>query len=228
MDVADTLGSGCMIDSPIQTSLVDPPLAIARVAAGALSAIALVSAMGMAGVALFMGAQPYWMLVGMEVCIVLAGVFGLLFLRKKFSDGPALALLCVAGTIFAASVLSWLSVSRGITLKGDRTVDLKWLMYARIGLAALLAGLASVEVLRRNVLSRGFLLRAVATGMPLLVIAGGLYAGRNVLASQKTVPEWIVWTLVSVGAVIAMALLCACGHFVIRAFEMGRPENQKV
>jgi hypothetical protein len=37
-----------------------------------------------------------------------------------------------------------------------------------------------------------------------------------------------VWTLVSVGAVIAMALLCACGHFVIRAFEMGRPENQKV
>lgn len=228
MDVADTLGSGCMIDSPIQISLVDPPLAIARVAAGALSAIALVSAMGMAGVALFMGTQPYWMLVGMEVCIVLAGVFGLLFLRKKFSDGPALALLCVAGTIFAASVLSWLSVSRGITLKGDRTVDLKLLMYARIGLAALLAGLASVEVLRRNVLSRGFLLRAVATGMPLLVIAGGLYAGRNVLASQKTVPEWIVWTLVSVGAVIAMALLCACGHFVIRAFEMGRPENQKV
>jgi membrane protein DedA with SNARE-associated domain len=64
--------------------------------------------------------------------------------------------------------------------------------------------------------------------MPLLVIAGALYAGRNVLASQQSVPAWIVWTLVSVGAVIAMALLCACGHFVIRAFEMGRPENQKV
>lgn len=196
-----------------------------RVAAGALSAVALVSALGVAGIALVRGAQPYWLLVGMEVCIAMAGVFGVLFLRRKFADGPAMTLLCIAGTVFAAGFLSWLAVRSGIKLKGDQSLNVKMLMLARVGIAVALVGLASLEVLRRDRRSLGLLGRAMATGVPLAIIAGGLFLGRDALATQQAVPAWIVWTLVSIGVVVAMALLCACGHFVIRAFEMGRPEN---
>lgn len=196
-----------------------------RVAAGALSAVALVSALSVAGIALVRGAQPYWLLVGMEVCIAMAGVFGVLFLRRKFADGPAMTLLCIAGTVFAAGFLSWLAVRSGIKLKGDQSLNVKMLMLARVGIAVALVGLASLEVLRRDRRSLGLLGRAMATGVPLAIIAGGLFLGRDALATQQAVPAWIVWTLVSIGVVVAMALLCACGHFVIRAFEMGRPES---
>ncbi len=204
---------------------VPPPLAMTRVAAGALSALALVSALGVAGIALVRGAQPYWLLVGMEVCIAMAGIFGVLFLRRKFADGPAMTLLCIAGTVFAAGFLSWLAVRSGIKLKGDQSLNVKTLMLGRVGIAAALVGLASLEVLRRDRRSLGLLGRALATGVPLAIIAGGLFLGRDALAAQQAVPAWIVWTLVSIGVVVAMALLCACGHFVIRAFEMGRPES---
>lgn len=207
-----------------QSPVVPPPLALTRVGAGMLSLAALVSALGVAGIALFRGAQPYWLLVGMEACIAMAGVFGVLFQRRKFADGPAMTLLCIAGTIFAAGFLSWLAVRSGIKLKGDQSLNVKMVMLARVGIAAALVGLASFEVLRRNRRSIGQLGRAFATGVPLLIIAGGLYAGRDAIAAQQVVPAWIVWTLVSIGVVIAMGLLCACGHFVIRAFEMGRPD----
>lgn len=207
------------------TPSVQPPLALTRVGAGLLSVAALVSALGVAGIALLRGAQPYWLLVGMEACIAMAGVFGVLFLRRKFAEGPAMTLLCIAGTIFAAGFLSWLAVRSGIKLKGDQSLNVKLVMLARVGIAAALVGLASFEVLRRNPRSMGLMGRAVATGVPLAIIAGGLYAGRNAIAAQQLVPAWIVWTLVSIGVVIAMGLLCACGHFVIRAFEMGRPES---
>jgi membrane protein YdbS with pleckstrin-like domain len=214
-----------MSDSPQLAAVVPPPLAISRVGSGLVCAAALLSALGVLVMALFMGAQPYWLVVGMELCIAMAGVFGLLFVRGRFAEGPALALLCVAGTIFAAGFLSWLAVRSGIKLKGDKSVSLTSLMFARVAISAALVALASVEVLRRNRRSLGLLARAAATGVPLAIIAGGLYAGWAALASQQVVPAWIVWTLVSVAVVVAMALLCACGHFVIRAFEMGRPEN---
>ena len=204
---------------------VPPPLALTRVGAGLLALAALVSALGVAGIALLRGAQPYWLLVGMEACIVMAGVFGVLFLRRKFDAGPAMTLLCIAGTVFAAGFLSWLAVRSGIKLQGDRSIDVKMVMLARVGIAAALVALASFEVLRRNRQSIGLIGRAVATGVPLAIIVGGLYVGREALASQQAVPAWIVWTLVSISVVIAMGLLCACGHFVIRAFEMGRPES---
>ena len=215
-----------MSDSAETTSpSVPPPLALTRVGAGLLSLAALVSALGVAGIALLRGAQPYWLLVGMEACIAMAGVFGVLFLRRKFADGPAMTLLCIAGTVFAAGFLSWLAVRSGIKLQGDRSIDVKMVMLARVGIAAALVALASFEVLRRNRQSIGLIGRAVATGVPLAIIVGGLYVGREALASQQAVPAWIVWTLVSISVVIAMGLLCACGHFVIRAFEMGRPES---
>jgi hypothetical protein len=113
----------------------------------------------------------------------------------------------------------------GIKLKGDQSLNVKTLMLGRVGIAAALVGLASLEVLRRDRRSLGLLGRALATGVPLAIIAGGLFLGRDALAAQQAVPAWIVWTLVSIGVVVAMALLCACGHFVIRAFEMGRPES---
>lgn len=220
---ADIL-TACMPESAT-SQLVQPPLALTRLVVGALGLVALLSALGVGGMALVQGAQPYWLLVGMEVCIVLAGVFAGLFFRGKCSDGPALAILCIAGTVFAAGFLSWLSVRGGMTLKGDRTVSLQFVMLARVAIAAALVALASFEVLRRNTRSRGFLLRAVATGVPLAIVAGSMYAGRQALATQQAVPAWIVWTVVSIAVVVAMGLLCACGHFLIRAFEMGRPEH---
>lgn len=218
-----------MSDSAATRSLgVPPPLALTRVAAGLLSIAALASALGVAGIALVRGAQPYWLVVGMELCIAMAGVFGVLFLRRKFAEGPAMTLLCIAGTVFAAGFLSWLAVRGGIKLKGDQSLNLKMVMLARVAIAAALVGLASVEVLRRDRRSVGLLGRAVATGVPLAIIAGGMILGRDALAAQQAVPAWIVWTLVSIGAVVAMALLCACGHFVVRAFEIGRLENATV
>jgi hypothetical protein len=200
--------------------------------AGLLSALAGLSAVVLVLIAWTMGDQPYWLLTGMECCVIAAGVVGVLFARKRFGDGPAMTLTCIAGTIAVASFLGWLSLYRGgmqvgMTLRGSgggggKTLPMTGWLVARVACASLLVLLASIEALGRDRASRRYIFNAIATGGALVVVGGGLWIGRGWLMSQSIVPAWVVWTIVSLGAVLAMGLFCACLHCIIRAFEMGR------
>jgi tetrahydromethanopterin S-methyltransferase subunit D len=168
------------------------------------------------------GDQPhYWLLTGLESCIVLGGVFGVLFGLGKFQEGPGMAIACVAGTVFAGAVLSWVSVKSGLTLHGGGAASPKPMLFARLAISGALGALAAFEVLKRSRQSVHYILRALATGVPLLAIAlAGWRFGGSIAGAAA--PAWIVWTVVVVVATLACVLFCACAHCVIRAFEVGR------
>lgn len=193
--------------------------------------------------------QPYWMVVGFEVVVLAASAVALLFSRGKFRDGPGMALLCVAGPIFVAGVLGYLSTkpTASLLLHG-RAVAMKPWALAHAGAAGVLAMLSAYEVMRRNTRSLYYLARAAMAGAPLaamLAAAWMLYRKSQtaqaayealvedaILKGQSPpptpepfLPPSVTWLGGSLGAVVALVLFCACAHCVIRAFEMGRPRS---
>lgn len=210
-------------------ALPPPALRATRLLAGAISLLVSLSAVGLLGAAWGLGNQPYWLLTGMELTALLAGVVGVLFASGRFAEGPGMALLCVAGTVFAASVLGWLSLYRGsllvqLELRNGGAVGLSWMFAGRVVLGLVVALLASFEVVRRNPLSRGALARAAGAGVPLAVLVAAFWFGRTWADTQTLVPAWVIWTLAALGSIAMLGLFCATVHCLIRAHELGRPE----
>jgi hypothetical protein len=168
--------------------------------------------------------QPYYLLMGMELCIGLAAALGVLFARGFFREGPGMALACVSGTIFVASVLGYLSVPNAqMTMSSGGTLALKPFLMGRVLLASLLGLAAAWIVLSRDPQSRSYILRAILTGIPLGAIAFVGLKGRSWLSGGGAgVPAWVGWIGAIVLACVGLALFCACVHCTIRAFEMGR------
>ena len=195
---------------------------------GVASGACLLLALGYMVVAAVRGDQPYWLMQQMEATIAVAGVVGVQFALGRFQNGPGMALLCVAGVLGAAGFLSWLSVREGVSLSGGARLPSKPGLMVRVGTSGILCALAAWEVLRRDARSVGFLGRAVAAGVPLAVILGAMYAGRDALAGEGGLPTWLAWTILATGAMASLVLFCTCAHCTIRAFEFGRPETKRV
>ncbi|HEX2837524.1 MAG TPA: hypothetical protein VHN77_05300 [Phycisphaerales bacterium] len=227
-----------------------PTSAPSRLVAAVVGAIAVVVSLLTVGAVLLRADQPYWMVVGFEVVVLGAGVYGLLIARGRFRDGPGMALLCVAGTLLVAGVLGFYSTKSTpgapaqLMLRGTAVPMKPWAML-HIGGALLLAGASAFEVLRRSSRSMYYMARAAMAGVPLAALAvaavmlyrrsqGAKLAYESAVeaaimqnkpvpaAPDPFLPEWVTWLGGSLGAVLALVLFCACAHCIIRAFEMGR------
>lgn len=126
---------------------------------GLLSGLVLLSAAATLVASVAIPARPVWPLIGFEVLIVLAGVYGVLAARGAFAEGPGLAHACVSGTIFAASVLGFLGSTGQIGEHGLRS----WLL-ARVSLAVSIGLVGAWIVLRRT------------PGAALVALRGATYA----------------------------------------------------
>ncbi len=183
-----------------------------RVAVAATSAIAGISGLAMAALILF-NPPVYWFMLGFEVLITVAAVFGVLLSLGRFRDGPALALLCIAGAVGAGGLLGY--VGSGKTLVG---IDLKYLLVLRAALAAAFALAAAAVVLaRRPRASLPLLATGIGAGVALVALGAGFWAARGTLAGAAGPVRVIAFT---VAGVLVICLVSAAGHYLIRAFAI--------
>jgi hypothetical protein len=227
-----------MTSSDIDITLPRP---LTRLIAGVVCSLAGATSLFLIGGAIIASDQPYYMLVLMELAALVACATGMGYARGAFPVGPGMALLCVAGGIGVPAILAHVATPDGVIL-GGRAMPVKIFLFVRMGIALILLACASYEVLRRHPRSRWYLLRALMTGLPLLVLLvlakkfGGMLLGGvgNVTGAfdpslspaatgnGSSIPAWILWVLAFVLAVVALVLACSCAHCCIRAFEMGR------
>lgn len=177
-----------------------------------LSGLVLLSAVVGAGAAA-LHAPPIWFMLGFEVIIAVAGVFGVLTGLGRFLNGPALALVCVAGAVGAGSLLGFLAG------RGNLAIDLWPFLMARGVAAAAILAMAGWAVLSRRPQESW---RRLGVGIACLIgfgaIAGGLWVAQGWLTGLGTMPGAIIGLVA--GATL-LGLLAAAVHHVIRAFETG-------
>jgi hypothetical protein len=130
--------------SKSMNSLPTPPKSLMMLT-GLFSGLVLLSAAATLIAAFVIPARPVWPLIGFEVLIVFAGVYGVLAARGAFSEGPGLAHACVSGTVFAASVLGFLGATGQIGEHGLQS----WLL-ARVSLSVSIGLIGAWIVLRRT------------------------------------------------------------------------------
>lgn len=185
-----------------------------------LSAMAL-------GVAVFLDPKPAWALFGFELVTLVAAALGVLFGLGRFHasqegegiGGTALALACIAGTIFVAAVLGWKSVTPAA---GEARIvggiPLTVVEGARVLIALVLAALAAGVVLAPEPKAWRPAVVGSLLGAPVAGFVGAyLYPGsRGAVTGLFGNPiAAVVVTLVLGG------LLAASVHLIIRAFEIG-------
>jgi hypothetical protein len=193
-----------------------------RLFVGILCAMVLLSAAGMIFAALILSDKPVWVLFGFEVAIAVASVLGILFSRGRFQDGQGLAMACVAGTIGVGSFLGWLGTQHHLTTThGDIPLN-TWLL-GRLGAAAALGAVGALLVLSRNPRSWSYLWKSALTGGPLVVLLAAYFIKRAALSSAlAALPGWIAGLTAILGGLVAIVLISASVHCLIRAFELGR------
>lgn len=199
----------------------------ARAVVLVLSVLTLLTAAVGAGVAAAVpliqpGQRPSLALLGGEVVVLVAAVFGVLWGRGRFADAPALGLACVSGTVLLASALGW---------QGAGRVVAGWSLTPLLGFRALvsvaIAAVGAWLVLSRDPRSWGHLARAAMCLGP-LVIAGVLYAlprTRGPIVSAIGASTLASFAVVIFGSLLAAVLVSAGAHQVIRAFERGQTQD---
>jgi hypothetical protein len=195
-----------------------------RLFVGILCGVVLLSAVGMIVASLFLVDKPVWVVFGFETVIAIACALGILFALGRFQDGQGLALACVAGTIFVGSFLGWLGTQHHLTTSRGNIPLNTWLL-GRVGAAAVLGFVGALLVLSRNPRSWSYVARAAVTGGPVVALLG-VYVLRPsaVSGALSRLPGWAVGIMGTLGALVAVALISASVHCLIRAFELGRTE----
>lgn len=135
-----------------------------RLAIAILSTLVLVSSIATVVIAWAVAGRPSWALLGFELLTAMAGAFGLAAAAGRFSDGPGIALACVAGTVLASSIFGYLGTTGQI---GDWKLH-SWLI-GRATIAGLIGLVAAWVVLRRTpgaslLAARGAIYTAAAVG----------------------------------------------------------------
>ena len=183
------------------------------------------SSLAMIGLAAFACLKPAWLVVGFEAVAVVAAVIGLAQSRARLIDAPGLALGGIALAFGPAAFLAWLSVQGRLQVGGeiDSISITPWLV-GRLAAGLVVGAMAAWLVLRRNPRSRHYLVRSAAAAAPLAVGAALALVvmrtgGATPLASLPGIVTGLILTVVGLVAVI---LLSATLHCLIRAFEMGR------
>lgn len=187
-----------------------------------LSLLVGLGMLGASGVRLVqaLGASPVnWLVIGLEAVIAVAGVFTILTGLGRFRDGPAITLGFAGAAVLVCSVLSLSVLTSRTFLRGyfNDPVSL-----AALGLALGAAGLAACIVLARHPKDS---LRAMLIGAVLGALAIGFaapFVSTGLRARFTSLNPIIVTIGAMLGAVIVIGLLSAAGHYLIRAFEIGR------
>jgi hypothetical protein len=201
-----------------------PPKSV-RLVIGVLCGAVALSALALAGAALFAGPKVNWVLLGFESVTLVSAILGLLFARGKFQDGQGLTMACVAGTVFVAAVLGYLG-SKGNLVTNGGDVSLKFYLLARVGCACGLGVIGAGLVLSRNTRSWNYLWRSVAAGLPVVAVVGAyVLSPGGVRGVLSKFPGWVAGIGLTVGGLLAVVLISACVHCLIRAFEMGKTES---
>ena len=181
------------------------------------SALALLSAPVFAFVA-FRG-EHYFMLAS-EALILVAGVFGVLAGRGRFPAGPAMAAMCVAGSIFTGAVLGGFETQVLPNLKNQEPVMLG-AVFGRLGLAGLIAALGTLMILSRTpAASTKKLVWAVVTIAPVVALAAAWKLGFVARAAESLPEAAFQIGVLAVGMLVIVLVSIAC-HCAIRAFEIG-------
>lgn len=191
---------------------------------GVTSGLLVMWAAVMAVLASIVAPRPAWVLFGFEVVVAAAGVIGVGFSRRRFQEGQGLALICVAGSVFASAVLSWLGNRQGVTLIESRgQTSLLGFAAVRVGVAGLLALAAAYAVLRRSTRARAYGIRGAVALLALAGLGTALWMGRQQIGALA---PFVAGAIKFVALTIAMVLVCAGGHCAIRAFECGRTQPE--
>jgi hypothetical protein len=190
-----------------------------------LSALLAASAtvLGLAAVA--MAEKPAWALFGFELVILVAAAMGVLFGVGRFRDAPAMALVCIAGTIFAAAILGWASVAASVgEAKTLARIPLTPLMASRVLAAAALAAVAAYCVLSRTREAWRTALLGALLGSPAVAVGAALVnpSSRQSVAAVLTSPWGAVIAFIVLGALLAASI-----HLLIRGFEIGSMETKE-
>lgn len=194
-----------------------------RVATAAMSLAVLLSAVVYCAASLTLSSQVSWVQFAFEPVVAAACVVGLFAAKGKLQWAPAITLVCIAGTIVVASILTYRGMLGQVQIAGrDQGLSLKPWLFGRLGAALLLCVLAMVEVVRRDVLSRRYFVKGLIASVPFAISLGGfLYVLQKLSPGASSVPGWMsVGLLVTLGVVSGTAL-CAAGHCMMRAFEIG-------
>lgn len=189
------------------------------------------SAVGTLIAASILAAKPLWLLIGFESVVIVSMVVGLLGVVGSSASqtrGQALGLASLAFTLFLAGVLGYFSINGLFQLKGEgQYVGMKPWLGGRLAAAALLGLIASYIVFARNSKSWSYLVKAACAGAPVVIALGVTFVFRGQVRSMiDAVPSWIPILIACFAGLIGVALSAACGHFLIRAYEMGSDDER--
>ncbi len=151
-----------------------------------------------------------------EVSVLAAGIFTVLLGLGKISTGRALALLCIAGSLAAATVFGYLAVNGELAGR-----NLKWWALGRLAVAGLLIALAAAEVLLRDPRE---CLKRFAIGTAFMLPAGAAVAAlasTSIRARLDGLDALLQVLLALVGFFLLLAFVCAGAHYLITAFIRG-------
>ncbi len=172
-----------------------------------------ISALAVLGMAL-LSPPVSWFLVGFEIVIAAASFMGVATGLGRHRDGPAMALLCVAGAVGVGSLLGY--IGSGGTLLGW---GLKPLLMARLADAATIAGASGLIVLARRprdavpMVAKGLLICGALAGM---LLAAWLF--RASIAGAPGPVRGALMACIGVGGIV---LISAGAHYLIRGFSLG-------
>lgn len=202
--------------------LPNPPKSI-RLLVGFVAGATLLSALATAVLAIVMPPKPLWTLLGFEILTAVLAAMTLPAARGAYRQGPGLALTCFAGAFFTATVIGFYSG------QGQLGSWFKLWAVARVGLALLLGVCAALTVLIRNPRSWGLLAKGLLLALPPLALAVLLVLGRAgfIMNERDGLAETLrIGGLMVLGVVVG-GFFCASVHYVIRAFEVGRPAEDR-
>ncbi len=164
-----------------------------------------------------------WGGLGFGLIGIICALFGVMLGLGWFARGPAMGALCVAGATLTCGVLGWLDLRSNLnSVPALAGLVRPWLL--GVAFAALAqGGVAAFAVLLRRALSWKYLV----FGAVILGLCAGMLAlvrgpGSGLLTAWEGGGEALRVTILLALSFVALAMLSAGGHLVIRAFEVTR------
>lgn len=172
------------------------------------------------------GPTPFWFSALFELLTLAASIVGVLAGLGRFRDGWALSIACVAGTVLVSGVFAYVQLRQNF--KGDPSIAslLKPALAGRLGVSMLLAFLASLAVWSRNTGSIRLVVRGSLLLAPVIGVVVWTRLGHALpMSTPRSSPgaEGVRIALWCLAGLLAIGLISAGGHALIRAYELGRP-----
>lgn len=169
------------------------------------------------------GEPPQLAFMGFELVATVAGLLLIIFGLGRFRVGPAMALVCLAGTILAASALGWQAASRNLVGR-----SLTPLLGVRAGTSLVVLAAAAWLVLSRDRRALLVFAKGLITTLAALAITGAFLYGptRAMIQRVMDLHTMVAFAVAIFSFLIVCVLLAIGGHLIIRAFELGRLEDK--